>query len=430
MGSTNFATMTDPIAMPSGLGISGTAIDSSASLATNGLTFDTSGATGTLPTNPVLTIIESVAPTTSATQSGGAAGAVSSSKSISLATVVGSCVGAFIAVSILILLGIWFYRRYSESLKRQIHSRSALAHRNLQTDKQRRRSRLESWNKLEDGEDKWEGMQTKEVDQVVPMEKLTMFKRAASVRTAYTQKSVDDHPLTYPQSFAPFDTNLVRTLSADQTIIPHPQPSQATNSIKTQSPSNLSPLSPNLNMAIPTPEAIVHQSHKWESAEVVHYTEAQSADIVEPSVQDKDVRRSMHNPFFGSQEYTRPKSDASSNERSPNVKGKERVRDSMQGSMISSDPFEALMTSQTPKPPIVQHQATDSSASSQSKDRALQTLMGALELSEDEVRERLRVASMQPSVISQLSQFSTPLEEEEFLKTFVLPPRPGNSTKS
>lgn len=139
----------------------------------------------------------------------------------------------------------------------------------------------------------------------------------------------------------------------------------------------------------------------------------------------------MHNPFFGSQEYSRSKSDASSNEKSLNTKGKERMRDS-----ISSNPFEALVASQSPKPPVVQHQATDSSASSQSKDRALQTLMGALELSEDEVRERLRVASMQPSVISQLSaisqlsQFSTPLEEEEFLKTLVLPLRNGNSTKS
>jgi len=140
------------------------------------------------------------------------------------------------------------------------------------------------------------------------------------------------------------------------------------------------------------------------------------------------LRRACTTPFFGSQEYSRSKSDSPSNEKSPNTKGKERMRDSMQNSLLSSDPFEAFVLAQSPKT-VIQHQATDSSAS-QSKDRALQTLMGALQLSEDEVRERLRVASMQPSVISQLSQYSAHIDEEEFLKNFVLPPRGGNLSNS
>jgi len=214
--------------------------------------------------------------------------------------------------------------------------------------------------------------------------------------------------LTYPQSFAPFDTNLVRTLSAD--IDPKSQPSQVANAVKGPTPSNISPssnslvepLSSSLNMAIPTPEATFLQSHKWESAEVVQY-EGPSAEVVEPSTQD---RRSMHNPFFGSQEYIRTKSDSHADEKSPNAKGKERMHDSMTSSMLSSDPFEALVA-QLPRPVLTHHQATDST---ESKTRALQTLMGALELSEDEIRERLRVASLHPS------DFPTPIHEE-FAKT-------------
>jgi hypothetical protein len=415
-GSGNFLKRSDPISEPTGSGIGADAVTVAATTATaTGLVVDAgAGGSGGPPPSPVFTAILSTTPTTSATQSADETGAASSrsSKSISVGTVVGSCIGAFIAISILIILCIWFYRRYSASLKKQAEARGPLAHdRNLETDKQRRRSRLEPWNKLEEGKDKWEDThQTKEINQVVPMEKLTMFKRAASVRTAYTQKSVDETPLTYPQSFAPFDANLVRKLSADDTAVSQDQPSPNANFTNGQSPSNLSPsnslgepLSPSLNMAIPTPEATVFQPHKWESAEVVQYAEGQSTEVVEPSGQDKDVRSSQ-NPFFGSQDH-------SLSSDSPNAKGKERMHDSM----ISADPFEALNT-QMPKPLFVHHQATDSSTSSQSKDRALQALMAVLDLPEDEVRERLRVASMQPSVISQSLHSPLSIDEEELVK--------------
>ena len=387
-----FVKRIDPQSIPNVSGIGGVTIDSSTAVSTGGLAIDHGASAGPSLTAPLFTVI---APSASSTQLTGAV-----SNSIPVSTVVGSCVGAFVFVSGLIIFGVWFYRRYLESLKKQ-----ALA----------RGHRRRQWNKLEDDGDKWEGMkQTKEVDQVVPMEKLTMFKRAASVRTAYTQKSVDDHTLTYPQSFAPFDTNLVQTLSADRTNVPKSQPSRVANSVKTQIPSKISPssslgepLSSSPNMAIRTPEATVLQSHKWESAEVVQY-EGPSVEVVEPSAQDKEVRRSMHNPFFGSQEYIRTRSDSHAAEKSPNAKGKERMHDSVTSSLLSSDPFE-MMVAQLPKPNL-SHQATDSSASTESKTRALQTLMGALELSEDEIRERLRVTSMQPS------DFSTPTREE-FAKT-------------
>ena len=369
----------DPSVIPSGSGISGAVVESSTAVASSSLALDNTVDPGPSPSGAVFTII-ATEPGPSSTQ----ASAVSNS--IPVSTVIGSCVGAFVFVSALIIFGIWFYRRYAESLKRQALARG----RGLKNDKHRRR-----WNKLED-EDRWEGTnQTKEVDQVVPMEKLTMFKRAASVRTAYTQRSVDDQTLAYPQSFAPFDLNLVRTLSADPSIDSKSQPPQIPNPVKGQIPSNISPspLSSSLNMAIPTPEATVLQSHKWESAEVVQY-EGPSAEVVEPAPQDKEVKRIMHNPFFGSQEYIRSRSDSHADDKSPNAKGKERVHDSLSSSLLSEDPFETF--SQLPLPPL-SHLSTDSSSSAESRTRALQTLMGALELSEDEVRERLRVASMHPS---------------------------------
>ena len=417
--------MTTPLPVPTGAGISGSDIAGSVSITTTGLAVDTGATPGPPPSGPLFTVIESATTRASATPSTDALSS-GSSKSISLGTVIGSCVGAFIAVSALIVFGFWFYRRYSESLRRKGQARGPRAHdRNL---KNRR------WSKLEEGKDNVN--QTKEVGQVVPMEKLTMFKRGVSVRTAYTHKSVDEHPLTYPNSFAPFDANLVRNLSADSTDVPQPQSPRGANPSKSQTPSNLSqsnslggPLSSSVNMAIPTPEATVLQSHKWESAEVVHY-EDQSAEIVEPSIQDKDVR-GMHNanPFFGSQEhldYRQSRSDPTSNVKSPKAKGKERMRDSM----ASSDPFQdEEFVTQLPNPIFAHHQATDSSASTQSKERALQNLMGALELSEDEVRERLRVASMQPSVVSQTSPDSTVIDEEDFKEDFRLPPLGGNLGK-
>ena len=379
----------DPITLPTDEGISGVIDATAGPTATASLAVDSGASAGSVPAAPVFTVVQTALPT----QSGNAAGAVSSSKSIPVSAVIGSCIGAFIFVSALIIFGVWFYRRYSQSLRRQALSRGSLK---LRLKPAQRRP----WSKLEDDEDKGANTnQTKEVDQVVPMEKLTMFKRAASVRTAYTQKSVDDHTLTYPHSFAPFDTNLVRTLSADPTIVPRSQSSEAI-SIKTP---KLSPSTTNFgepfNMAIPTPEATVLQSHKWESAEVVQY---EGHEVVEPSVQDKEVK-SLHNPFFGSQDYSlsRP-----SEEKLPNGKGRQPAHDSISSSLLSSDPFEALVA-KLPKPSV--QLPTDSSASTQSKTRALQTLMGALELSEDEVRDRLRVASMQ---LSDVSHYATPIDEE------------------
>jgi len=53
------------------------------------------------------------------------------------------------------------------------------------------------------------------------------------------------------------------------------------------------------------------------------------------------------------------------------------------------------------------------------KERALKSLVAALELSEDEVLDRLRIASLQPSVVSTTSSVA---ESEDMTNEFPLPP--------
>ncbi|KDR76304.1 hypothetical protein GALMADRAFT_67550 [Galerina marginata CBS 339.88] len=454
----HLAKRVDPLGPPSGVaGIDSSVVvvDTTAAAAATGLALDPSAAgisispppldftnTGIQPTptpTPTPDDSSSASPTPTAL-------AAASTKSISLTTVIGSCVGAFIGASALIVLGLWIYRRYSHSLKKQARTRGPLIlARNTQGDEQRRRSRLEPWNKLEDDDDKWEEMyqtkETKEVDQVAPMEKLTMFKKTPSVRTAYTHKSTDVGAFHFPQSYAEFDPNLAQTLALGKSTMPEPQPFLAKVEVNTDlawdteatgDGSYLSVRSqssnPNLprDMAIPTPPPTESFAHKWESAEVVHYSDAQSIETVTQFGQeDGESRRSIHNPFFNAQD-SKPRSRSNSVTKSPKAKGKERMRYS--NTTDVTDPFDDMNELMSmPKPSFVQHAATASSSSTESKERALQSLIAALDMSEDEVRDRLRIASMQPSIISAVS---TGTFDEDVTKAFPLPPRRNDENSS
>jgi hypothetical protein len=340
---------------------------------------------------------------------------------------------------------LWFYRRYSQSLNKR-RPRGPQT-RNGPNNDNRRRSHLEPWNKLEegndrdgDGDDKWEGMyqtkETKETDQVAPMEKLTMFKKTPSVRTAYTHRSTDVGAFDFPSSYADFDPKLAEALTASQTNLALTQkPAVATGAPSSASPANKSLVSinttlpangANLDMAIPTPPPTVSQLHRWESAEVVQ-PQPQTAEIHN----DTATLSPPQNPFFDLQDnegeegaaYARGRSPAMPDYKSPKAKGKERMRYS-----DDMDPFDDL-NSQLPKPAFIQHTATSSTSSTESKDakeKALQSLMAALELPEDEVRNRLRIASMQPSFISRLSSVAGD-EEDDVTKSFPLPPSESRS---
>ena len=369
------------------------------------------------------------------------------SSSIPMSTVIGSCVGALIGAVALILLGVWFYRRYSKSLKERSRPRGPIIlTRNIRGDEARRRSRAEPWSKLQEGDDKWEGMyQTREldhVDAVAPMEKLTMFQKSPSVRTAYTHKS--DEPVAFdPHEFAQYHPNLAQELASDKvTGIPMPRPflgrvdpgnpiSWDSDTLGNGSLTSVMSLrsnrmeggamSPSLSMAIPTPAATSSEPHRWQSAEVVDLA-GQSADFFDdddPFGGSTQRRKSTNNPFFRAQEASiksppRNLYGSTANAVAKPNSGKERL--------ANDNPFSDDHGLSLPRPFVQQHTTKDSVGSVSSTDRALQNLIAALEIPEEEVQERLRVASMQPSLISNTSVYTSGGEEEDVTQAFPLPP--------
>lgn len=284
----------------------------------------------------------------------------------------------------------------------------------------------------------------KDVGHVAPMEKLTMFKKTPSVRTAYTHKSTDVSAFDFPQSYADFDPKLAQTLAFGKTQMPEPRPFlgrvdtppvNSVNSWDTETVGNGSYLStrepsggamsPSLHMAIPTPPPTISQAHRWESAEVVHYSEADSAEPSDPFA-STDSRQSAHNPFFNAQDYEpHTRSRSNSVTKSPKAKGKERMRYSTASS--AADPFDDI-NQRMPRPTFIKHAAAESSSSIESKERALHSLMAALDVSEQDARDRLRIASMQPSIISHTSSIGG--YEEDVTKEFPSPPaRSGGSNQ-
>lgn len=417
-------TVTDPLPAPTGAGISNAITASTETATATKLAFDTkvpdSGATETAPniaitSTPVITVSPSSAQalTTETPASSPSPSAVSNASApIPMGTVIGSCVGAFIGAVALICLGLWFYRRYYRSLKKQAQSQRAL--RNAQNDTARRRSHLEPWNKLEEGDDKWEGVyQTKEVDNVAPMEKLTMFKKSPSVRTAWTHKS-EEHPVAFDaQSFPQYHPGLASNKPDKKSAAP---PVLALSDVS-------SSMTSSMDMAIPTPPAVPSQLHRWESAEVIHYdanqaTEKTGEKISYDSGPVIERRKSLSNPFFNAQRHSTSTSHSRSSSKSTIVpttklnKGKERA-------VPLENPFG------DDNSPPVQPAGSETHTSSNSQDRALQSLIAALEVSEAEIQERLRVASMQPSVFSSISAYT---EDEDVTASFPLPPSAANSS--
>jgi len=374
--------------------------------------------------------------------------ASAASKPLPLPTVIGSCIGAFVGAVALIVFGLWIYRRYLKSLAAKAAAQPRTPNgassnsRNIRGDKQRRQSRLEPWNKLEDGDDKWEDMyQTKEVGNVAPMEKLTMFKKKSpSMRTAYTQKSDGDEPpqLQFSHPFAQsFAANLDSDIVEKDVAIPRPylgrSETVATSwdgeTVKDQSyisfhsdPVRGGAMSPSLTMAIPTPPATASEPHRWESAEVYHY-EGQTAEVVDP---DREKRESMNNPFFNNQDYApqsrRSRSNSSSQPRQHSKKGKERE--------IYPDPFDDEIDQFPTQPKFMHHVGTPSLGSTASNERAIQSLIAALDVPEEEVQKRLRVESVDPSINSLLSAYGNMADEDDVTKDFPLPPQRGISGRS
>lgn len=266
----------------------------------------------------------------------------------------------------------------------------------------------------------------KEVDggvSVAPMEKLTMFKKSPSVRTAYTHTTEDPPQFDLePHPFSPYHPNLAKELaSAD---VPEPvkpfagrAESEAVSWHSTANESFLSlrsvhmsgSMSPSLDMAIPTPPLTSSEPHRWESAEVVNF-DGQQAEIIDPDknpfTSPTERRRSFGNPFFNAQGPSVPVRS-----KTPDVP---RIPRSEKGKERAVDPFSDVHAED------VVHTRT-STTSSIENDQAIHSLIAALEGRDGISDPRLRVPSPETSLYS--SAISVYSGDGSVANSFPSPPR-------
>ncbi|KAJ7494662.1 hypothetical protein B0H11DRAFT_2002878 [Mycena galericulata] len=469
----------DPLGTPTASGLTAAVVASADAANTpNSLVFDTAAATDAadaatfqFSASATNTVTEPGPAAPSATDSSAASSASSSavssagSSEISMGTVIGACLGALAGAIILILFGLWLYKRGNKPRPRSPSN----AHK---ADKER------AWGKLEDDEDKWAGKegkyQQKGVVSVGPMEKLTMFQKSTpSVRTNYTHSADHEEPLPvahFTHPFAQYHPNLAKELAQDDSEMPVPPQRPFLARVEAVPPiswdgdtvgrdsflslSSNPAMSPVVDLALPTPQLTSSEPHHWESAEVIHFDHSAVVEDIEPAVR----RKSSNNPFFGARMSThstystrsRSQSQSRSRSRTPSLsspsktslpeadpitmpappptaftreeKGKYRAATppSPTSSMAPS-----TITGHNPfSDPIVlpykpEHSSNDSS------DRALQSLLAALGPTHTpaDVEERLRVASMQPSVVSESAYTETEYGDDATLhQSWPVPP--------
>lgn len=239
-------------------------------------------------------------------------------------------------------------------------------------------------------------------------------------------------------------------------------------SVRTQSERLSGAMSPSLNMAIPTPPATSSYLHHWESAEIINF-DGQSAEIVNPFADNKKpVEQNNDNPFFGAYENA-PKRRSRAGSSASRIRSTASVDSTYmpvpkldKGKCKATDPFhddhehvptpravaapitptivtnvarspssKATPTSgfPPPQPAFATHVSNMSASSVASNEHALASLLAALDgdTTQEEVQARLRIASMQPSISSGISQYSE--GDDDVTHAFPLPPStPGAST--
>ncbi|KAJ7170597.1 hypothetical protein C8R43DRAFT_55914 [Mycena crocata] len=471
---------------PTAEGLTAASTADAAEATANSFVFDTAAATGPIQTpNEVSFSVSATgtfasAPTSAdSSNSDVSSSAVpapsSSSHEISMGTVIGVCLAALAGAVAIILVGLWLYKRGNKPRPRSPSN----AHKGV--DKER------AWGKLDDdNEDKWEGKegkyQQKGVVSVGPMEKLTMFKKGTpSMRTTYTntqENEQDPEPLPsvahFTHPFAQYHPNLAKEFAQDDNAeIVQPPQRQFLARVETVPPiswdgdtvgrdsflslSSNPAISTPIDMAIPTPQLTSSEPHYWESAEVMHYD--QNGDALprgraSVAVEQDSVprRKSANNPFFGASErismystHSRSRSQSRSRTSSfsapiePTIpdpitmpaappaaftreeKGKYRA---VTPPSPTSSMAPSTITGHNPfSDPIVPFKAEH--ASKDSHDRALASLLAALGPTHTptDVEERLRVASMQPSVVSESAYTETEYGDDATLhQSWPVPP--------
>lgn len=343
-------------------------------------------------------------------------GSLSATSVIPISTVLGVCIGAFVGAGLLICFSVWYYRR---SLRRPPAQRARQQQSLAQSHGV---NPATPWTRFDDGEDNWEGRN--EMSQRRGPTDVTLPRgnpRPTSLFSSRkSQTTSDDHSRSEHHQALPFSHYHPRF--PEPIAFEPPRPvgveNQSTTSLDGSAAGTFLSLgtvriesgkmSPTFNVAKTTPPATSSKLHRWESAEVID-PDAQEIEVPHDPFSEKSTpttysptetfgdRRSFHNPFFNAH---------------PGVHSRRPSATRKPSNMsLSSDPFskgeEEVMAMPTPR--FISHTANESSSSGESlgNEKALQNLIAALELPQEVIEERLRVASMHPS---EASRYSTTLD--------------------
>lgn len=461
---------------PTGLGLTSASIAADTEVATGTLAINSAAAATDVNTDQAVqfstsatnTFTSSPTPTNgtdsadAAPASASAASSTSSSE-ISLGTVIGVCLAALAGAVLLILIGLWLYRRGTRPRRRPSTARKP-------ADKDR------TWGKLDDDhEDKWEGQNgrslQKGVGSVAPMEKLTVFKNPTPPTFS---KSPDQESVPFvahfAHPFAQYTPDLAKEFAENGTgavIDPPQRPFLAQvapitpiswdgDTVGRDSFLSLSSnpaISQAMDMAIPTPQLTSSEPHHWQSAVVMNFDHpADETQRGRPV--GAEPRKSSNNPFFGARASIHSThSRSQSRSRTPPIsgapdavtmptppaiaytreeKGKYRVAtppsptSSRAPSTITGhNPFDdpsQLLQPPSPIAPIVPFKPEHVSQDSQ--DRAMASLLAALgpSATHAQVQERLRVASMNASILTESVYTETDGDDATLHQSWPVPP--------
>ncbi|TFK93975.1 hypothetical protein K466DRAFT_35499 [Polyporus arcularius HHB13444] len=390
--------------------------------------------------------------------------ASSASKQIPIGVVVGACVGAFVGLFLLICLFLAWYKRSSDKL-------TSSERRNVAGQAEQQRAYARSFQPLDDsekprGDHPPPSPNAREL-QDSDEKNFSMFKKSPSIRTAYTTKTTTDEYDLPQLDFTKYHPTLAEELSLE-----NPQKPFAAAAVAARQNSGVSwdgetlgddsflsmrsvrvdsgAMSPTMVMAKMTPPATSSAPHKWESAEVLHAEEDESSPIApsmsrNPFAEMAEERKPRsNNPFFNAGDMNRTSRAIRSRSNSRTSRGQSMVRSESRATAhtvtVNTNPFldlqeavpvsaiEATATPDTlaPDAGLPSRAAVASGASAQAfgNPRAMASLIAALELSKEEVEQRLRVVSMQPSVYSAYSETD---DDTVTVREFPLPPGTNTS---
>ncbi|PIL35716.1 hypothetical protein GSI_02446 [Ganoderma sinense ZZ0214-1] len=391
----------------------------------------------------------SSAPSGSSLDSATAASASSSSQ-IPLGTIIGASVGAFIGIVVLMYV---LYAWYKRSTEKKL---SVAGRRNAQGKAEQQRHQARQFQQLDDEEkpDRDVSPTSSNVrEQLESDEKnFSMFKKSPSVRSAYTHKtgSDDGNHFDLPQlEFTKYHPNLAQELSLNVPQKPFAAAVRQDSGVSWDGETlgddsflsmhsarvESGTMSPTMVMAKMTPPATVSALHRWESAEVLHTGEEEAPPVPQsknPFAEMVEEQRARGtNPFFNAQDMNR-RSRAGRSRSNSRTSRTSRAQSLVRSDTLNTvnpflDSHDAVPVSaiEMPAPnsrPRSPPLPTSASVQMLGSEHAMASLIAALDLSKEAVEERLRVVSMQGSVMSAYSNDDSDIAT---MREFPLPPTTG-----